>query len=89
MLHLNTINCIFLGGMISMSSTTIILKSFTDLGMKQQKFASLVLSVLIIEDLFAVLMLVLLSSLAMGDVQGPTSSSASPNSASSSSSGLS
>ena len=70
MLHLNTINCIFLGGMISMSSTTIILKSFTDLGMKQQKFASLVLSVLIIEDLFAVLMLVLLSSLAMGDVQG-------------------
>lgn len=70
MLHLNTINCIFLGGMISMSSTTIILKSFTDLGMKQQKFASLVLSVLIIEDLFAVLMLVLLSSLAMGDVHG-------------------
>lgn len=70
MLHLNTINSIFLGGMISMSSTTIILKSFTDFGMKQQKFASLVLSVLIIEDLFAVLMLVLLSSLAMGDVHG-------------------
>lgn len=70
MLHLNTINCIFLGGMISMSSTTIILKAFTDLGLKQQKFASLVLAVLIIEDLFAVLMLVLLSSLAMGNVQG-------------------
>lgn len=70
MLHLNTINCIFLGGMISMSSTTIILKAFTDLGLKQQKFASMVLAVLIIEDLFAVLMLVLLSSLAMGKVQG-------------------
>ena len=70
MLHLNTINCIFLGGMISMSSTTIILKAFTDLGLKQQKFASMVLAVLIIEDLFAVLMLVLLSSIAMGDVQG-------------------
>ncbi|MDE6291934.1 MAG: cation:proton antiporter [Muribaculaceae bacterium] len=70
MLHLNTINCIFLGGMISMSSTTIILKAFTDLGLKQQKFASMVLAVLIIEDLFAVLMLVLLSSFAMGDVQG-------------------
>ncbi len=69
-LHLNTINCIFLGGMISMSSTTIILKAFTDLGLKQQKFASMVLAVLIIEDLFAVLMLVLLSSFAMGDVQG-------------------
>lgn len=69
-LHLNTINCIFLGGMISMSSTTIILKALTDLGLKQKKFATLVLSVLIIEDLFAVLMLVLLSSLAVGDVQG-------------------
>lgn len=69
-LHFNTINCIFLGGMISMSSTTIILKALTDLGLKQKKFANLVLSVLIIEDLFAVLMLVLLSSLAMGDIRG-------------------
>ena len=69
-LGLNSINCIFLGGMISMSSTTIIMKALDDLGLKQKKFASLVLAVLIIEDLFAVLMLVLLSSLAMGDVQG-------------------
>lgn len=69
-LQLNSINCIFLGGMISMSSTTIILKTLTDLGMRQKKFASLVLAVLIIEDLFAVLMLVLLSSLAMGNVEG-------------------
>lgn len=70
LLHLNTINCIFLGGMISMSSTTIILKSLTDLGLRQHKFATMVLSVLIIEDLFGVLMLVLLSSMAMGNVQG-------------------
>ena len=70
LLDLNTINCIFLGGMISMSSTTIILKTLTDLGMRHKKFASLVLAVLIIEDLFAVLMLVLLSSLAMGNVEG-------------------
>ncbi|MDE6812029.1 MAG: cation:proton antiporter, partial [Muribaculaceae bacterium] len=70
LLHLNTINSIFLGGMISMSSTTIILKSLTDLGLRQNKFATMVLSVLIIEDLFAVLMLVLLSSMAMGDVKG-------------------
>lgn len=70
LLHLDTINCIFLGGMISMSSTTIILKAFTDMGLKQKKFAALVLAVLIIEDLFAVLMLVLLSSIAMGDVKG-------------------
>lgn len=66
----NFTNSIFLGGMLSMSSTTIILKAFNDLGLRQKKFASLVLAVLIIEDLFAVLMLVLLSSLAMGDVSG-------------------
>lgn len=70
LLDLDTINSIFLGGMLSMSSTTIILKAFTDLGLKQKKFASLVLAVLIIEDLFAVLMLVLLSSLAVGTVEG-------------------
>lgn len=69
-LHLNSINRIFLGGMISMSSTTIIIKALSDLGLRQRKFAQLVLAVLIIEDLFAVLMLVLLSSLAMGNVQG-------------------
>ena len=69
-LGLNMINRIFLGGMISMSSTTIIMKALGDLGLRQRKFASLVLAVLIIEDLFAVLMLVLLSSMAMGDVQG-------------------
>ena len=67
-LHLNMINRIFLGGMISMSSTTIIMKALGDLGLRQKKFAQLVLAVLIIEDLFAVLMLVLLSSMAMGDV---------------------
>lgn len=70
LLKMDPINCIFLGGMISMSSTTIILKSLTDLGLRQKKFATLVLSVLIIEDLFAVLMLVLLSSLAVGNVKG-------------------
>lgn len=69
-LGMNMINRIFLGGMISMSSTTIIMKALSDLGLRQRKFASLVLAVLIIEDLFAVLMLVLLSSMAMGDVQG-------------------
>lgn len=70
LLHLGTVNCIFLGGMISMSSTTIILKALGDLGLRQKKFASLVLAVLIIEDLFAVLMLVILSSVAKGELQG-------------------
>lgn len=58
------VNSLFLGGMLSMSSTTIIIKAFTDLGLRQKKFASLVLAVLIVEDLFAVLMMVILSSIA-------------------------
>ena len=64
-LHFNNINCLFLGGMLSMSSTTIIIKAFTDMGLRQKKFASLVLAVLIVEDLFAVLMMVLLSLIAV------------------------
>lgn len=65
LMHLNYINSLFLGGMLSMSSTTIIIKAFTDMGLRQKKFASLVLAVLIVEDLFAVLMMVLLSSIAI------------------------
>lgn len=61
------INSLFLGGMLSMSSTTIIIKAFNDLGLKQQKFAGLVFAVLIVEDLFAVLMMVILSSIAINN----------------------
>ncbi len=61
------INCVFLGGMISMSSTTIIIKAFGDLWLKHRKFASLVFGVLIVEDLFAVIMMVVLSSMAIND----------------------
>lgn len=65
------INALFLGGMLSMSSTTIIIKAFTDLGITHKKFASQVFAVLIIEDLFAVLMMVILSSIAINNsVQG-------------------
>lgn len=64
MLHFSTINSLFLGGMLSMSSTTIIIKAFNDLGLRQKKFASMVFAVLIVEDLFAVLMMVVLSSIA-------------------------
>lgn len=66
-LHFNNINSLFLGGMLSMSSTTIIIKAFNDMGLRQKKFASLVLAVLIVEDLFAVLMMVLLSSIAINN----------------------
>ena len=64
-LHFSNMNSLFLGGMLSMSSTTIIIKAFTDLGIRQKKFASLVFAVLIVEDLFAVLMMVILSSIAI------------------------
>ena len=67
LMHFNYINSLFLGGMLSMSSTTIIIKAFTDMGLRQKKFASLVLAVLIVEDLFAVLMMVLLSSIAINN----------------------
>lgn len=70
LLGFSTINSMFLGGMISMSSTTIILKALTDLGLRHKKFASQVLGVLIVEDLFAVLMMVILSSVAVGNVAG-------------------
>lgn len=65
LLGFDTINSLFLGGMLSMSSTTIIIKAFTDLGLRQKKFASLVFAVLIVEDLFAVVMMVVLSSIAI------------------------
>lgn len=63
----SNINSLFLGGMLSMSSTTIIIKAFNDLGLQTKKFASLVFAVLIIEDLFAVLMMVILSSIAINN----------------------
>lgn len=59
-------DCIFLGGMLAMSSTTIIYKAFTDMGLRQQKFAGLVLSVLILEDILAIVMMVMLSAIARG-----------------------
>ncbi len=67
LLHYSTINSLFLGGMLSMSSTTIIIKAFNDLGLRQKNFASMVFAVLIVEDLFAVLMMVVLSSIATSD----------------------
>jgi len=60
-------DCIFLGGMLAMSSTTIIYKAFDDLGLRQQQFASLVMSVLILEDILAIVMMVMLSAIAAGD----------------------
>ena len=58
-------DCIYLGGMLAMSSTTIIFKAFDDMGLRQNRFAGLVLSVLIIEDILAIVLMVMLSTLAV------------------------
>lgn len=56
---------LFLGGMLAMSSTTIIYKAFDDLGIRLQNFASKVLSVLILEDILGILLMVILSAMAV------------------------
>ena len=65
--HWSRMDCIFLGGMLAMSSTTIIYKAFDDLGLRQQQFAGLVMSVLILEDILAIVMMVMLSAIASGN----------------------
>ncbi len=58
-------NCIFLGVILSISSTTIILKAFDELGVKSQKFTGNVIGALIVQDIVAILMMVLLSTIAV------------------------
>lgn len=56
---------VFLGGILSISSTTIIIRAFDELGFRQRGFVQLVFGVLIVEDLIAILLMVLLSTLAI------------------------
>ena len=65
LLGFKDMDCIFLGCMLSISSTAIIIKSFDDLKLKQQKFTSTVTAVLVVEDLVAVLLLVVLSTVSV------------------------
>ena len=60
-------DAIFLGGMIAMSSTTIIYKAFDDLGLRKKQFTGLVLSILILEDILAVVLMVVLSTMAVSN----------------------
>lgn len=61
----STMNSVFLGGMLSMSSTTIIIKAFDDLGLRSQRFTGIVFGTLVVEDLIAILMMVILSTMAV------------------------
>ena len=62
----STTESLFLGGMISMSSTTIIIKAFEELGLKGLRFTDLVFGVLIVEDVVGILLLVLLPTISIG-----------------------
>ena len=62
-----TMESIFLGGMLSMSSTTIIIKTYDDLGLKSKPYAGLIFGTLVIEDLLAILLMVLLSTMAVSN----------------------
>lgn len=64
-LHWTVMDSIFLGGMLSMSSTTIIIKAFNDLGLRNRKFTGIVFGTLVVEDLVAILMMVMLSTVAV------------------------
>ena len=61
----NEINSLFLGGMLCMSSTTIVFKAIEDMNLGAHKFAKVAFGILIVEDLFAVVLMVLLSSIAV------------------------
>ena len=65
LLGFSSMSCVFLGCMLSISSTAIIIKSFDDLKLKQQKFTSTVTAVLVVEDLVAVLLLVVLGTVSV------------------------
>ena len=60
-------NCIFLGCMLSISSTSIIVKAFDDLKLKNEKFTADVIGALVVEDLVAVILMVILSTLSVGN----------------------
>ena len=62
-LHWSAMESIFLGGMLSMSSTTIIIKTFNDMGLQKKKFAGIVFGMLVVEDLAAILMMVIFTAI--------------------------
>ena len=62
-----TMESIFLGGLLSMSSTMVVLKSYDDMGLKGRPWAGMVFGTLVVEDLIAILLMVLLSTMAVSN----------------------
>jgi monovalent cation:H+ antiporter-2, CPA2 family len=67
LLGFNTMECIFLGGLISMSSASIVLKAYDDMGLKKAPHTQIVFGTLVVEDIMAIVMLVLLSTVAVSN----------------------
>ena len=63
--ELDMINSLFLAGMLCMSSTTIVMKAIDEAGMRKERFVKGATSILIVEDVVAVVLMVLLSSIAI------------------------
>ena len=59
-----SMDSLFLGAMLSISSTTIIMKALEDLGLKRERFAQLIFGILIIEDVLAIVLMALLTGIA-------------------------
>lgn len=67
LLNWSFINCVFLGGILTVSSTTIIYKAFDDLGLMNRHFATKVMAVLILEDILGIVIMVILSAVAISN----------------------
>ena len=61
----SSMDCLFLGGILGIASTTIIIRAFDELEVKTQKFTGIVMGVLVVEDLVAVVLMVILSTVAV------------------------
>ncbi|HTH49481.1 MAG TPA: cation:proton antiporter, partial [Candidatus Limnocylindria bacterium] len=61
----SSMDSLFLGAMLAISSTTIIIKALGELGLAKERFAGLIFGILIIEDILAIVMIALLSGIAM------------------------
>ena len=62
-----SMECVFLGGLLSMSSTAVVIKSYEDMGLKNKPYAGMVFGTLVVEDLIAILLMVLLSTMAVSN----------------------
>jgi CPA2 family monovalent cation:H+ antiporter-2 len=64
-----SLESVFLGGMLAMSSTTIIIKAFNDLKLRNRKFTNIVFGTLVVEDIVGILMMVVMSTIAVSRPQ--------------------